>query len=33
MMGTPSDKLDLIYKHTLDLAKPIAMLNKQRAGT
>lgn len=32
MMGTPGDKLDLIHKHTLDLAKPIAMLNKQRAG-
>lgn len=32
MMGTPGNKLDLIHKHTLDLAKPIAMLNKQRAG-
>ncbi|MGD2271071.1 MAG: DUF169 domain-containing protein [Desulfobacterales bacterium] len=32
MMGIPGDKLDEIYKHTLDLAKPIAMLNKHRAG-
>lgn len=33
MMGTPGEKIEMIHAHTRDLAKPIAMLNKQRAGT
>ena len=32
MMGTPGEKIEIIHAHTLDLAKPIAMLNKQHTG-
>jgi uncharacterized protein (DUF169 family) len=30
MLGAPGDQLALIHAHILDMAKPIAMLNKQR---
>ena len=30
MLGAPGDQLALIHTHILDMAKPIAMLNKQR---
>jgi len=31
MLGAPGDQLALIHTHILDMAKPIAMLNKQRS--
>ena len=33
MMGTPGEKIEMIHAHTQDLAKPIAMLKKQRSGS
>jgi hypothetical protein len=32
MMGVPGSMLEAIYTHILDMAKPIAMLKKARAG-
>ncbi len=32
MMGIAGEKIEMIHAHTRDLAKPIAMLNKHRAG-
>jgi uncharacterized protein (DUF169 family) len=32
MLGAPADQLESIHNHILDMAKPIAMLNKQRTA-
>jgi uncharacterized protein (DUF169 family) len=32
MLGAPGDQLETIHQHIIDMAKPIAMLNKQNAG-
>jgi len=32
MMGVPGNQLEMLHGHILDMAKPIAMLNKQRSG-
>jgi uncharacterized protein (DUF169 family) len=32
MMGVPGRNLDMLHKHILDMAKPIAMLKKAREG-
>jgi uncharacterized protein (DUF169 family) len=32
MLGTPGSTLTAIHQHVLDMAKPIAMLNKARSG-
>jgi len=33
MLGAPGDRLEMLHNHILDMAKPIAMLIKQRAGS
>jgi len=33
MLGTPGDQLALIHTHVLNMAKPIAMLKKQRSAS
>jgi len=33
MLGTSGERIETIHRHILDMVKPIAMLNKQRAGT
>jgi uncharacterized protein (DUF169 family) len=33
MLGAPGDQLEMIHSHILDMAKPIAMLKKQGAGS
>ncbi len=32
MLGVAGDQLEMLHNHILDMAKPIAMLNKQSAG-
>ena len=33
MLGVPGDQLEMMHAHILDMAKPIAMLQKQSAGS
>ena len=33
MLGAPGDQIEKIHAHILDMAKPIAMLNKASSGT
>ena len=33
MLGAPGSQLEMIHKHIMDMAKPIAMLKKQSAGS
>jgi hypothetical protein len=33
MLGAPGDQIEKIHAHILDMAKPIAMLNKASSST
>jgi hypothetical protein len=33
MLGAPGDRIEQIHAHIIDMAKPIAMLNKASSGT